>query len=246
MAASEARTGGPPRLVAVCGRFGSGKTEVAINYALSIAQDQHPFLIDLDVVTPYFRSRESARTLTRQGVTVVTPATVSANLDTPGITPEILGAIQQSERPVILDVGGDKQGTRALGQYSGYLRQRGYDMWFVVNPYRPFTQDLPDIRSSVAEIEGSARLQVTALVSNPNLLEETTADLVEQGHRLVEAAAAELGLPIVFVAIERQMAPQFANGRLSQRILPLTRHLHAPWERDGPSPDREGPQGHAT
>ncbi|MGQ9585080.1 MAG: hypothetical protein ACUVXG_06720 [Anaerolineae bacterium] len=217
-------------MTAVCGRFGSGKTEIAINYAVSISNGEQPFLIDLDLVTPYFRSRESAQLLSRWGVRVVAPASVSAHLDTPGITAEILGAIQQQEHPVILDVGGDSQGARALGQYSTYLQQREHEMWFVVNPYRPFTQDVPGVRLSVAEIEASSRLRVTALVSNPNLLEQTTAGLVERGHHLVERAAADLGLPIAFVAVEQSLAPQFADGRLARPVLPLTRYVRVPWE----------------
>lgn len=234
MAGFEQRTGSPSRVTAVCGRFGSGKTEIAINHALALARETRPYLIDLDLVTPYFRSRDKALALERQGITVITPAAVAANLDTPGITPEILGAIRQKERPVVLDVGGDRQGARALGQYSGHLRERGYEMWFVVNPFRPFTQDLNGIRQSIAEIEASARLQVTALVSNPNLMGETTAELVVSGHRVVEEAAAALHLPIAFVAVERSLAPLFSNGRLARDILPLTRHLRPPWA-EGPS-----------
>ncbi len=216
-------------VTAVCGRFGSGKTEIAINYALILAREAHPYLIDLDVVTPYFRTRDKAQALAQQGVVVITPAEVAAHLDTPGLTPEILGAIQQTAQPVVLDVGGDKQGARALGQYSPYLRARGCEVWFVVNPFRPFTQDLAGIRQSIAEIEAGSRLQVTALVSNPNLMDETDADVVLHGHQVVEEASAALGLPIAFLAVERSLLPQFPNGRLPREVLPLTLHLHPPW-----------------
>lgn len=236
MANLERGTGRLSRVTAVCGRFGSGKTEIAINYALALAREARPYLIDLDVVTPYFRTREKAQALARQGVTVIAPAEVAANLDTPGITPEILGAIQQTAQPVVLDVGGDKQGARALGQYSPYLRARGCEVWFVVNPFRPFTRDLAGIRQSIAEIEAGSRLQVSALVSNPNLMGETDAELVVRGHRVVEEASAALGIPIAFVAVERSLLPQISDGRLSREVLPLTLYLRPPWGKSPPIP----------
>ncbi|MGQ9456906.1 MAG: hypothetical protein ACUVS5_01295 [Anaerolineae bacterium] len=243
MADAARGTGRFPPVTAVCGRFGSGKTEVAINYALALARGARPYLIDLDIVTPYFRTRDKAHLLAQQGVTVIAPAEVAANLDTPGITPEILGAIQQTAQPVVLDVGGDKQGARALGQYGPYLRARGCEVWFVVNPFRPFTQDLAGIRLSIAEVEAGSRLQVTALVSNPNLMGETDADLVLRGHQVVEEASKALGLPIAFLAVERSLLPQFPNGRLPREVLPLTLYLRPPWGEplSAPSPPTTPP-----
>ena len=109
------------RIVIFTGRFGSGKTEVSVNYTLLLANSAHdarPILIDLDLVTPYFRTRELVERLAEDGVEVVTPAEVAEHLDTPAVTPQILGALQQPTRPVVLDVGGDAQGARALGQFA--------------------------------------------------------------------------------------------------------------------------------
>lgn len=245
------------------GRFGSGKTEAAINYALKLAvgsgfaagrsapglgQSRHDerqrpgrvILIDLDLVTPYFRSREMADVMQKRGVAVIAPAVVGQHLDTPAITPEILGAIQQRDRHVILDVGGDQQGARALGQFSSAIRQRGYTMHFVVNPYRPFTATREELARSIGEIEASARLQVTSLVSNPNLMGESTAQQILEGHARVEAFARALGLPIAFVCLEQDRAVTLAAGpadpnslgqsHFAQPVLPLERHFVMSWE----------------
>lgn len=243
-----------PEITIFTGRFGSGKTEVAINYALRLAQDSSSMvspcgscsppqlsrsehaaprtviLIDLDIVTPYFRSRDVADFVQEAGVEVIAPAVIGQHLDTPAITPEIMGAIQQTVRPVVLDVGGDRQGARALGQYRAAIRQRGYAMYFVVNPYRPFTDSLQGLSRSVAEIEASARLQVTGLVSNPNLMRETTTKLIAEGHSRIEDFAQELGLPIALVCIERHWLPKLGQAQPSQPILPLERHLVMAWE----------------
>jgi len=235
-----------PALIIFAGRFGSGKTETALNYALALAHDaapgtvralnpEHPFsnpviLIDLDIVTPYFRSREMAERLNGDGVQVIAPSLIGQHLDTPAITPQILGAIQQLDRPVVLDVGGDRQGARALGQFSPAIQQRGYTMYFVVNPYRPFTDTLEGVRSAVAEIEASARLRVHSLVSNPNLIGETTLEHVVEGHAKIERFAQAMGLPIAFVCLEQKWASALGSNHFAQPVLVLDRHFVMSWE----------------
>lgn len=228
-----------PDLTVLTGRFGSGKTEAAINLALSLAQDPEThdarasnavILIDLDIVTPYFRSRETADRVEAHGVDVIAPSVIGQHLDTPAITPQILGGIQQPGRHVVLDVGGDQQGARALGQFSTAIRQRGYTMHFVVNPYRPFTDTLDGLAGSIAEIQTSARLDVTSLVSNPNLVGETTPESIIQGHARIEGFARALGLPIGFVCIERRWIDALGPSHFSQPVLTLERHFVMPWE----------------
>ena len=229
------------RIVIFTGRFGSGKTEISINYALSLVDQtdqQRPILVDLDIVTPYFRTRELAEQLAQEGVDVVTPAPVAQHLDTPGITPEILGAIQQPDRPVVLDVGGDAQGARALGQYASVLNQLDYAMNFVVNPHRPFTDSVAGIAQAVAEIQSTARLQATALVSNPNLIGETTLPIVTAGHCLVEEAAQVLGLPVAFVSLRADLAAEAGPNTFRQPVMPLRRFFVLPWEGGEGNPAR--------
>jgi hypothetical protein len=133
-----------PEITLFAGRFGSGKTEVAINFALSLARQARAtvenghrarlgvILLDLDIVTPYFRTRETADAMRERGVEVIAPSVVGQHLDTPAITPQILGAIQQRERPTVVDVGGDRQGApipslywHASGVGQVHLRDRG-------------------------------------------------------------------------------------------------------------------------
>lgn len=235
------------------GRFGSGKTETAINYALALAERQglgpggaesgagqasrieQPgqcpvILIDLDVVTPYFRSREMTDLIREQGVEVIAPSIIGQHLDTPAITPQIMGAIQQQERPVVMDVGGDQQGTRALGQFSPSIRERGYTMHFVVNPYRPFTDTLEGLTRSISEIEASARLHLSSLVSNPNLIGETTTEQIIKGHAKIEEFAQSLNVPIAFVCLERRWCNELDASHFEQPSLVLDRHFVMPWE----------------
>lgn len=224
------------------GPFGSGKTEAAINYALLLARGgvqasniqqrsrERVILIDLDIVTPYFRSRETSGAMQEKGVEVIAPSIVGQHLNMPAITPQIRGAIQQRERPTVLDVGGDRQGARALGQFSAAVRQRGYRLHFVVNPYRPFTGTFKGLADSISEIEASARLKVTDLVSNPNLMGETTAEMITEGHAAIQNFAGQLELPIAFVCLERRWANAWGSNHFSEPILILDRFFVQPWE----------------
>jgi len=237
------------RILLFTGRFGSGKTEVAINYALQLALaspgrdgQSGVILIDLDIVTPYFRSREmsAGRGMAERGVEVVAPNAIGQYLDIPAITPQILGALEQAERPVIVDVGGDPQGARALGQFSGAIQKAAppYTMHFVVNPYRPFTDTLEGLAQSIAEIEATSRLKVSSLVSNPNLIGDTSAQAILDGHARIEELAGELGLPIAFVCVERQWVDQVRRAPRDLRrptvftrpVLVIDRYFIMPWE----------------
>ena len=235
------------------GRFGSGKTETAINYALSLARkmpegaqsrasagQQHACGSHShrpghrDSLLPLAGDGRQAPGL---GVEVIAPSIIGQHLDTPAITPQILGAIQQSDRPVVLDVGGDRgrAGTGAIQR--GHQPGRLYHA-LCGESLPAFHRHARRTGSSIAEIEASARLKVTSLVSNPNLIGETTMEHIVQGHAKIERFARALGLPIAFVCVERRwidaLAPgisgESASAIFSQPMLILDRYFVMPWE----------------
>jgi hypothetical protein len=212
------------RISVFTGRFGSGKTEIALNYALQMTeQGTRPFLIDLDIVTPYFRTRDKAEELTNLGVRVVTPYAVGQHIHVPAINPQIKGAIEQTTHPVVIDLGGDKQGSRALSQYAPTLKHLEYTMLFCVNPYRPFTDSVRGIQEAISEIEAGSRLRVSALVSNPNLMSETSAQIFEQGHKLVSQASSDLSLPIAFAVTSESLSGTVDRQSLDVELMVIHR-----------------------
>jgi hypothetical protein len=222
---------GLPRIRIFTGPFGTGKTEVAINYALSLAGgDDRVTLIDMDVITPYFRSREMAEPLDKRGVEVVAPPEITKYVHLPAISGQIWGALQRSNGLTVMDVGGDAQGAKAIGQFKALVEESGYIMYLVVNPYRPFNATVERIAQALQDMEQNSRLKAGALVSNPNLIAETTLELIDEGHRLVETVSQELELPIAFLCMEERLLEEGVDERYAQPILPLTRHFHAPWE----------------
>ncbi len=220
-----------PRVSVFTGPFGTGKTEVAINYALTLAgRDEAVTLIDMDVVTPYFRSREMAEPLQERGIEVVAPAEIARYVHVPAITAAMWGALQRKDGLTVLDVGGDAQGSRAIGQFKAPIERLGYIMYFVVNPFRPFHATVEKIAQTLQDIEENSRLKAGALVSNPNLIADTTLQIVDEGHRIVEQAGREVGLPLAFLCVEERLLEEGLEERYSQPLLALTRHFLAPWE----------------
>jgi hypothetical protein len=188
-----------------------------------------PLLVDLDIVTPYFRSRELGESLGALGVQVVAPALVGRYLDMPAISPEILGAIEQQSRMVVLDVGGDPQGARALGQYARSIDSHEYASYFVVNPYRPFTDSADSVRKSMQGMEATSRLRMTALVSNPNLMHETTLELVVKGHQRVLDFGQSIGLPVALLCVMPDLADQIRQKIDGLPILEIQRFFDLHW-----------------
>jgi hypothetical protein len=220
-----------PRISIFAGRFGTGKTEVAINYALALTElDGSVTLTDMDVVTPYFRTRDMTERLKPRGVEVVAPADFARDIHLPAVSARIWGTLQNEDGFTVMDVGGDSQGARAIGQFKALIERSGYIMYLVVNPYRPFNATVERIAQTVADIEANSRLGTGALVSNPNLIADTTLQIVQDGHRLVEQAGEELGLPIAFLCVEERLLEGGVEDLYAQPILPLARHFLPPWE----------------
>ncbi|HHY93277.1 MAG TPA: hypothetical protein GX511_08040 [Firmicutes bacterium] len=216
------------RITIFTGAFGSGKTELALNYALQVAKDGFRVaLADLDIVSPYFRSRDAAARLAVQGIEVIAPLGELAQADLPVIVPRVHGALADSELHVVLDVGGDDPGATALGQFSDQLQKLPHAVLLVVNTCRPFTRDLSGILSMASTIERAARLKVTGLIANSNLGAETTPDIIRAGIARVAEAARALGVPVVAAGVRNDLVSQV--GQLSVPIFPIHIFLLPPW-----------------
>jgi len=214
------------------GHFGSGKTEIVLNRAVELAAaGETVHVVDLDIVKPYFRSREVRSFLQELGINLVMPQGELSDADLPVVAPQVLGTLTSAAGRILFDVGGDPMGATALGSFAAMLRRRGYRMFFVLNPYRPFTRDVPTVRRMLEDIEAASRLEVSGLVSNPNLGRETTLADLRAGYPLVQEIAAALGLPILLTAVTERFASDLA-GDLTPPVQKVTNYLLPPWELD--------------
>jgi hypothetical protein len=215
------------------GNLGSGKTEIAINFALNLVQKgQKVSLVDLDIINPYFRTRLAKDCLVKNGLDVVCPPPHLANADVPALSPAIKGALQTENGYCVCDVGGDDVGAIALGRFKPLLAPERANFYFVVNTCRPLTGNLDDILKMLSAIETNSRLKATALVNNTNLGAETDWQVVINGEKLVREVADYLGLPVAFTAANIELVPQLLQHGLATPILPLEFYMLPPWKRE--------------
>ncbi len=217
------------RVRVIIGHYGSGKTEFSVNYALELADisDKKVAISDLDVVNPYFRSRERAGVMEEKGIRVLSSILGNnVNLDLPSIDPAIFAPLQDDSYELILDVGGDHVGATILAQFREYLDD--VDMFAVVNTNRPETMDEAGIIKHIKAIENTAKRSVTGIIVNTHLLWDTTPEDVIKGVEITEPAAASLGIPIKYISAYRPVA-EALEGKLNYTILPVDMHMRDKW-----------------
>lgn len=217
-----------PKINIFVGHYGSGKTEMAINFALKSADNsEKTTLVDIDIVNPFFRSSEVSSILEENNIDLISPNFVQTNLDIPSLPATISGVFHKENEVVIFDVGGDPEGARVLGSYKQYLDKADYNMYFVINTRRPFTNTAEEIIEMIDEIEAYSRQKITHLVSNTNLSYETTMPIVEEGIKVVEEVSKITNIPIAYINIPMELDNEFPKKYEDKKFL--MKLYMAPW-----------------
>lgn len=212
----------------ITGNFGSGKTEIALNIAFNLAEKGlNVSLTDLDVVNPYFRSREKERELKQSGVDIIFPEKLK-EADLPVISPEINRALKADDTLAIFDVGGDEEGATALASVSEQIKNTNYEKWLIVNPLRPRTSSESKIVDTAGRISGKSGLEFTGIVANINLGQETEADLIRSKFPIVREAAAVLDIPIKYLTIPQNLTEGIEEETYPCPVFPLNLYLNPP------------------
>ena len=208
------------RLTLFAGHYGSGKTNIAVNYALHLADEGKKVCIaDLDIVNPYFRTKDSARELAERGIDLISPQYANTNVDLPALPAESYRLVRDKSVYGIMDIGGDDRGAYALGRFVPSIKEENnYRMAFVVNCYRPLTETVADTVEIMREIEAACGLAFTCLVNNSNLGGETTAETVLDSLGFVEALSAATGLPLWMHTATAAVAKELTG----LPVLPMT------------------------
>ena len=203
------------RVLLLCGHYGSGKTNIAVNLAQHI-KGEYPTvtLADLDIVNPYFRSKDSAAELEAAGIRLICSNYANSNVDIPALPPDLYALTDDRSMRAIIDVGGDDRGALVLGRLApAILSENDYEMLMVINCYRPLTRDAASTIEVMREIEYAGGIRFTALINNSNLGVETTAEDVLASVRYAEDVAAMSGLPVVMTTADERL-----QGELKDKI----------------------------
>ena len=209
------------RLTLFAGHYGSGKTNIAVNYALHLASEgKRVCIADLDIVNPYFRTKDSERELEAAGIRLVSPQYANSNVDLPALPAESYRLVQDKSTYGIMDIGGDDRGAYALGRFAEAIKaENDYRMAFVVNCYRPLTSTVDDAVEIMREIEGAAGLKFTCIVNNSNLGPETTAETVISSLDFVEELSRVTGLEVWMHTAECSVAEKLSGLPLLPMVL---------------------------
>lgn len=211
------------RITLFAGHYGSGKTNIAVNYALLLAREGRKTAIaDLDIVNPYFRTKDSYAELSEAGIDLISPQFANSNVDLPALPAEAYRLVQDKELFAVMDIGGDDRGAYALGRYTPFiLEENDYRMAFVANPYRPLTRTPGEALEVMREIESAGGLPFTAIVNNANLAHETTPETVLAAVPYMEKLSELSGLPVWMTSVEERVAAELEGkvpGLLSMRL----------------------------
>lgn len=210
------------RITIFAGHYGSGKTNIAVNYAVNIKEQtgKNVALADLDIVNPYYRAKDSTDILEAKGIRMISSPFANSNVDLPAVPAEAYSLIHDKTTYAVCDVGGDDRGAYALGRYREGILSEDYEMLMIVNKYRPLTRTVEDVLSMKEEIETAAGIPFTGIVNNSNIGALTTYEDVVSSFGFIEEIVKKTGLPLLFTAVWDKIYPEVSQKY--ENILPLT------------------------
>ena len=209
------------RLTLFAGHYGSGKTNIAVNYALHLAKEGKKVCIaDLDIVNPYFRTADSAEVLKEAGIDLVSPKFANSNVDLPALPAEAYRLVEDKQSYGIMDIGGDDRGAYALGRYTPFIKkENNYRMIFVANCYRALTRTAEEALEVMREIEEACGLQFTDIVNNSHLGNFTDLQTLQDSESSIEKLCELSGLPLFMTTVRADLAAEVS--RHIPNVLPL-------------------------
>lgn len=219
------------RITILTGHYGSGKTEIAINLALNEKKLHNKTAInDLDIINPYFRSRDVSDIFEQQNIELIAPPNRLATSDLPIVSGEIYRVLHDHRYRVIIDAGGDKDGARALGQYYHEWKGLEPELLFVLNANRPYVSTLEGARYTIEQIEKAARLRVTGIINNSNIGSETSMDDILNGYELGSKLSNLLSIPLLYTTISVDLEVEANCFAKSHQVMFIKRFMKLSWE----------------
>lgn len=210
------------RLTLLCGHYGSGKTNVAVNLAFHLKEQYNNVVVaDLDIVNPYFRTKDSLDDFKARGIELICSEYANTNVDIPALPADMYRLTADKNLTAVIDVGGDDRGAYALGRLVPEIKaEDNFDMLMVINGYRPLTPDAESTIEVMREIEAACDLKFTGLVNNSNLGSDTTAQDIIKSMDYANEVSSTSGLPVVMTTVKAELYDQLKSQ--IDNLLPLT------------------------
>lgn len=201
------------RVTIICGHYGSGKTNIAVNMSYELKeQKENAAIADLDIVNPYFRTLDSEEDFKKRGIKLICSPYANSNLDAPALPQEMYAITDDRSMNVVIDVGGDDRGALALGRISqAIVNENNYDMYMVINCYRPLTKTTEELLEVKDEIETAGRIKFTGIINNSNLGRDTKPEDVIASLAYAKEASEKTGLKIVATSYDIRLDEELRN-----------------------------------
>lgn len=220
------------RITIITGHYGTGKTEVAVNLALSLAGSGEKVMIaDLDNVNPYFRTREREKELEAAGIRLIATSQECLDADIPAVPAELLAMVQNRDYRGVIDVGGDPVGARVLARFQPKLLPEDVQLVYVSNAFRPEVNTAKKSIRYLQNIEKTCGLKCTGIVNNTHLCGETTLAEIEAGARLAEEISRTTGIPLLCHTAVKRLAGEARERIISAPVFDIDIYMKKPWER---------------
>ncbi len=220
----------PPGVAILAGPFGSGKTEIAINLAIRWAGSCRTCLADLDIVTPYFRSRDARAALTQAQVRVLSPGGDAEVYDAPVLPAAVGEAVNDAGVGLVIDVGGQPHGAGVLAHWREALRARNANLCLVVNPRRPGADSAEVAAELGARVAEATGLPLSGIIANGNLGPQTTAADVRVGVQQATALEKLLDVPTLMVCCPQHLAEEANQAARGLPVMGLRLYMRPVWE----------------
>ena len=217
------------RVSIITGHYGTGKTEFSVNLALAMAHEgKRVMMADLDIVNPYFRSRERRQTLEEAGVQLISSSQSCSNADLPALPAELLSILENRDLTGVLDIGGDPVGARVLARFQPKIIQEDYQLIYVLNANRPEVRTVESAARYLRNIEATTGLTCTGIVNNTHLCGETTEEEIRSGAALAAEVSAKTAIPVLCHVAVEHLAERLTD--LPEPVFPITIKMKKPWE----------------
>ena len=223
-----------PKVYIFTGHYGSGKTEIAVNFAMHLKElspERNVAIVDMDIVNPFFRTADAAKPLEEKGIRVELPLYARTNVDVPALTPQMEYLINEGNTDVVLDIGGDDVGAKAVGRYKDDIIKRDYELLFVLNKNRPFTKDMESALKIFNEIKDSCGIPFTGIVNNTHLLQFSSIKDLKKGEEFMHEFSEATGVPSAFNCIMQREEEKINTDDFSEPVFVLREYIKLLWDR---------------
>ncbi len=196
------------RIVIFAGHYGSGKTNIAVNHAMYLKENgfSNTVIADLDIVNPYFRTKDAEALFEKNSIKLISSEFASSNVDLPALPAEAYSIVDNKDVKAVIDLGGDDRGALAMGRYrEAILEENNYEMFFVLNMFRPLTKTVDDAYAVMCEIEEAAKMKFTAIINNSNLGDITTKEDILSSCSFAEELSKKTNLPIAMTTVRESI-----------------------------------------